>query len=129
MNQNYYYNPAEAGLEMLSFEDDNLSYEFDILAFWSTKDGVVYSASDSGCSCPVPFEDYTSLAELERVGSVKQALCIFDGWNKGYNGNKSDSSSKRKLKKWMEDNLCPIVEEALRQLGDLGSSNCRFNGR
>ena len=108
---NYYYNPAEAGLEMLSFEDDSLSYEFDILAFWATQDGVVYSASDSGCSCPVPFEDYTSFEKLERVGSAEQAESIFKAWNEGYGRKRVDPSEMRKLSKWIDNKLCPLWVE------------------
>lgn len=103
--QNYYYDPASAGLEMISFEDADLSYEFDILAFWATQDGVVYSASDSGCSCPTPFEDCTSLEQLERIGSVEQAEAIFESWN-GYGSRKKvDSGEKRNLSEWIKSVL------------------------
>ena len=104
---NLYYSPEQFGLEMMSFEDDTLSYEFDILAFWVNCDGVVYSASDSGCSCPVPFEDYHSLCELERVCSVDHAKAIFKSWGKG------SPDDKRKLIKWIEHYLDPIVELCL----------------
>lgn len=76
---------------MLSFEDPNADYSFDILCFWATEDGRVFTASDSGCSCPSPFEDYTGatldeiLPKLERVGSIAQAERTFDAWNKQYN--------------------------------------------
>lgn len=103
--QNYYYSPEKSGLELLSFEDDNLSYEFDILAFWATQDGVVYSASDTGCSCPTPFEDYTSLESLERVGSIEQAESIFRDWNRELGRNKVDPSEIRKLTGWVQSKL------------------------
>ena len=100
--ENFYYSPDKAGLEMWSCEED-LSYEFDILAFWY-KDGKFYSASDSGCSCPMPFGDYKSLDELESVGSIEQAERIFDAWNKSYDGQtKIDSATKRELSQWLKD--------------------------
>jgi len=81
-------NPEMLNLEMLKFEEPDLYYEFDMLCFWATKDGRVYSASDSGCSCPSPFENYVGntqkevLQKLERVGSAEQAKQIFNAWNK-----------------------------------------------
>lgn len=113
---NYYYDPASAGLEMLAFEDHGArdDYGFDILAFWVDKDGVVYSASDSGCSCPSPFEDYTSMHMLERVGSVEQAEATFYGWNSSYGSTKVDPHEVRKLLKWFEDKSCPLWTEMYR---------------
>lgn len=57
---NMYYNPEDNGLESvgeLSWIDE--SYEFDLTAVWKKKRGEYYYASDSGCSCPCPFEDLT----------------------------------------------------------------------
>lgn len=79
---NFYSDYASIGWELLEIGDENLDYEFDILAFWKTPDGRVFSASDSGCSCPTPFENYENEAELERVGSLAQAEQIIDSWNK-----------------------------------------------
>ena len=51
-----------------------------------TKEGQFYTASDSGCSCPTPFEDYAGETWkdvrplLERVENLNQALSIFNGW-------------------------------------------------
>ncbi len=87
---NPYYEPDKLDLELLSFDEPNLSYEYNTLCFWATKDGRIYSASDSGCSCPTPFENYTGqtldavLQQLERVGTISQAESIFNSWNAGY---------------------------------------------
>jgi len=91
--------------EMLSFERPGLSYEFDILCFWVTKDGRVYTAQDSGCSCPTPFEDYCDndvesiLQRMERVGSVDQAERIGEAW--GY----LDMGDRQKLSDWVSARL------------------------
>lgn len=63
---NVYYSPEELGLEPLGeFEIHEADYSFDIFAAWrDPKTGLFYSASDSGCSCPSPFEDYNSLESL-----------------------------------------------------------------
>ena len=50
LSRNPYYAPEMLDLEMLSAEKD-LSYEFNIIAFWRDKvTGIVYTATDSGCS-------------------------------------------------------------------------------
>lgn len=102
---NPYYNPSDLKLEQLSFEDPGACYSFDTLAFWTTEDGRVFTARDSGCSCPTPFEDYCGttqdevLAKLERVGSLEQAEAAFDSW--GLLG----ADSKRELTEWIKARL------------------------
>lgn len=65
MNDVYNY-PEKFGLELLgSIDDPNADWDFDIFALWRHKEtGVVYYGSDSGCSCPSPFEYYHSLSDL-----------------------------------------------------------------
>lgn len=62
---NVYYKPEAFGLipfgEFDLYEPD---YSFDIVALWRDEDNNWYWASDSGCSCPTPFEDYHSVEEL-----------------------------------------------------------------
>ena len=112
---NPYYDNDKLGLEMLSFDEPDMSYEFNTLCFWATPDRRVYSASDSGCSCPTPFEDYEGdnldkiLPLLERVGSVEQGERIFDAWNKAYDWDKGDYSAqhlqvseRNKLSDWLK---------------------------
>ena len=42
-------------------------YSFDLLAFWVRKrDGQLLYATDSGCSCPTPFED-TKVRDLRET--------------------------------------------------------------
>lgn len=62
-----YYHPEQFDLELVEmFERPDMSYEFDMLGVWKHADGTVYWAQDSGCSCPSPFEGFTSL-ELMNV--------------------------------------------------------------
>ena len=107
-----YYNPEKLNLEMLEFDEPNLSYEYNILCFWATQDGRIYSASDSGCSWPTPFENYEGeiqkdvLQKLDRIGSVEDAESIFDNWNKDYDGRKLlPNSDKIKLSNWVKEQL------------------------
>ena len=82
---NPYYGSDKLGWALHSLERD-LSYEFDILAFWITSENEVYTAADSGCSCPTPFEGYEGTtpeeikAKLTRVASLKQATELAQEW-------------------------------------------------
>ena len=114
---NPYYNPEKLGLSLLSFDEPNLCYEYNTLCFWKTEDGRIYTASDSGCSCPTPFEQYAGttldevLQQLERIGSLEQAERIFESWNDNgrlsisSNGGELSISSKNELTEWIKDNL------------------------
>ena len=76
---NPYYDAEELSLKIISFDMDDLSYEFDTLCFWATPDGRVYTAQDSGCSCPTPFEGFEGdtmddvVQLLERVKDLNHA--------------------------------------------------------
>jgi hypothetical protein len=63
---NPYYNPEKFGLEIVAQVDYcSGSYEFDQRIIWKHKEtGKLYTARDSGCSCPTPFEDYKKLEDL-----------------------------------------------------------------
>lgn len=57
---NVYYYPENCDLKVIGhLEEPNMDYEFHILGVWrDPKSGKMFWAEDSGCSCPVPFEDY-----------------------------------------------------------------------
>lgn len=76
MYKNAYYSPEEFGLTMVgSFDYRNGSWEFDILALWKDAAGTLYWASDSGCSCPTPFETFQDLDQFE-TGTLNE----FQAW-------------------------------------------------
>lgn len=63
--ENPYYNPGACGLKLIDSIDFADSYEFDIVAVWEDiETGQRYYASDTGCSCPTPFEDFRSLSDM-----------------------------------------------------------------
>ena len=63
---NIYYDPEKFGLTIIAEIDDGTSYDFDQTVVFQDKAGVLYSASDSGCSCPTPF-DNIGLEDLEKI--------------------------------------------------------------
>lgn len=57
-----YHQPEKFGLRpVFEYELREPCYSFDTFVMWKHEDGPLYWAHDSGCSCPSPFEDYTSL--------------------------------------------------------------------
>ena len=63
---NVYYHPEKSGLETVGeIEWSEPDWSFDLTVVWKKTRGEYYLASDSGCSCPVPFDDYTSVESLE----------------------------------------------------------------
>ena len=68
---NPYYHPEKFGLVTVAeLEMRERNYDFWIVAVWRhTETGKLYWASDSGCSCPSPFEDYHSLDDLTPLSS------------------------------------------------------------
>ena len=65
---NVYYNPEKFGLTVVGeLNDPWASYDFNDLVVWKHEEGGVYWATDSGCSCPTPFETYNSLDDLHEV--------------------------------------------------------------
>lgn len=61
-----YYSPEKFGLTTVGQIDwEEPDYSFNMTVVWKDKDGKLYWASDSGCSCPSPFEDYHSIDQLE----------------------------------------------------------------
>lgn len=111
---NPYYDPEKCGLILLSFEEPGLSYEYNILCFWASPEGYIYTAQDSGCSCPTPFENAHArktpaevIETLERVGSPSQAFAAFDSWNQFHTWEKEEPSKslgpdeRRRLEIWL----------------------------
>lgn len=100
---NPYYDSDKLGWKKLELDQDDLAYEYNTLCFWKTKTGLIFSASDSGCSCPIPFQDYEGETEediikkLERIGSLDQATALISSWNERY-GYKSKVSLNEILK-------------------------------
>ena len=68
-NANPYYSPQECGLELIADINFTDNYDFDMIAVWRNEDGELFWACDAGCSCPCPFENYTSLDSLDRLSN------------------------------------------------------------
>lgn len=65
---NIFYYPEKHGLTTVAcISYDNTSYQFDYRVVWrEDMTGILYTARDSGCSCPTPFEGCDSVADMNR---------------------------------------------------------------
>lgn len=62
---NVYYSPEKHGVTAVGeIEWSEPNYSFDLTVLWKAEDGTLYWGDDSGCSCPSPFEDISTLAKL-----------------------------------------------------------------
>ena len=61
------------------------SWEYDMTEIYRRKDGELFYAEDSGCSCPIPFE-FTTEADLTPIRSLGE-------WNRYARGSLGESSS------------------------------------
>ncbi|RJQ26113.1 hypothetical protein C4577_04225 [Candidatus Parcubacteria bacterium] len=77
---NVYSYPEKSGLKLIdALDETGLSYEFNtLIALKHNESNRIYWSQDSGCSCPIPFEneyfkdpDNTSLLELRSYDSVE----------------------------------------------------------
>lgn len=72
---NPYYHPEKHGLRKLAEHELSPScYSFDLLVAWADERGGIYLGTDSGCSCPTPFEDYNGVEDMTGPLTVEQAL-------------------------------------------------------
>lgn len=71
---NPYYQPEACGLEVLaSVPEEDADYSFSDIVLWKDiATGDIYMGHDSGCSCPVPFENFHNLKDFTLVTSEEQ---------------------------------------------------------
>lgn len=72
-DRNVESHPERYGLtEVARFDWHTHSYEFDYTLVWKDEQGRVWEASDSGCSCPRPFEDTEELNRVTNTEELKE---------------------------------------------------------
>jgi hypothetical protein len=64
---NPYYNPEKVGLEIVKVFHGGEAYSFNLIVVWKASDGKFWYGSDSGCSCPSPFEYIRTYDDLNRL--------------------------------------------------------------
>ncbi len=64
VTENVYYSPEKSGLSIFDSIDTAGSYEFDTFLILQDADGKLFWTTDSGCSCPTPFEHVSEIDEI-----------------------------------------------------------------
>lgn len=99
---NFYYNPEMSDLTIVAdMEWSEPCYDFDQTVAWKDKEGNLYWASDSGCSCPMPFEDYTEVSQL----TTGTKYDLFDELNARLNEMHDKSYAEGQVAKFVEQIL------------------------
>ena len=108
MYKNVYYDPEDFGLEKVGeFEFSEPNWSFDTLVVWREGRGRYWIGTDSGCSCPAPFENITDVNELDGPYN-KEGLRKRLDFIVGERADKSWGYSKAVLKKSASDILSRI---------------------
>lgn len=94
---NLYSSPEKSGLRIFAeLDDPNACYSFDTFVVWERlEDGALLYATDSGCSCPSPFEYVTSIEGLTEVDDSTESWQAFvqalDAWRDGNSSGSEDT--------------------------------------
>lgn len=54
-------------------------YSFDLIGAWVDKSGGIYLSTDSGCSCPMPWENHGTIDDL--TGPLTKAQAIEEAYS------------------------------------------------
>jgi hypothetical protein len=93
VSSNIYYNPGYFGFELIAEDDPGEPYQFDtLLLLRRLSDGLLFMVSDSGCSCPVPFED-TTVEDL-----VPASISVIEEWENSSCSPMSATNIRAKLR-------------------------------
>jgi len=73
-DENVYYSPEKHGLTLVTeLELEEPDWSFYTLAVWAGEEGL-YMGTDSGCSCPAPFENYNGIEDLTGPLPAEQVI-------------------------------------------------------
>ena len=95
---NIYDDADKFGLELFEeINDDHADYTFDDFVIWKRlTDGALLYGTDSGCSCPSPFEEQTA-ASLTKITSIEQLELAIEEYRKNYNEYKCTIERKQEV--------------------------------
>lgn len=95
--------PERVSLDSLEyvggFDWDHEDWQFNLSSVWKEKRGRYFVASDSGCSCPSPFEDinYTDDKGVYGPYNKTELRAYFDRMVKAKYGRRSIAELKQEI--------------------------------
>jgi len=73
-------------LGLTQISEANLSepdYSFDLIGAWKDAQGGIYLSTDSGCSCPTPWENHGQMDDftgpLTKAQAIEEATSLWSG--------------------------------------------------
>jgi hypothetical protein len=89
-----------------SLSTNNEAYEFGYIAVWSLASdrSKFFYATDAGCSCPTPFEDFNTLDDLTPIGETTERVAPEpEDWGHSYylRGLAGEENFKDRLESYM----------------------------
>ena len=107
-----YGSPESWGLEVVGEVDSGGDYEFDKTCVWRHKSsGALFWAHDSGCSCPLPFENYSSLMELDTLTSKEDFKAFEMFLEKNHRLHNNLGILLNRVQRLMEDNKTSALQD------------------
>jgi len=107
--ENVYYNPDKFGLSIVGeIVWSEPSWDFDFSVVWKSKRGEYWVGSDSGCSCPSPFEDFRGTNDLDGPYDKKSLRSKIDYMIKEHTGEYSYGYGEAELRKQAREVLDKI---------------------
>ncbi len=90
--KNIYSDPSDFGMTLVGeAELSDGSYQFDMTLVLTDGESFYY-VQDSGCSCPMPFEDVTGIDGLTKIDRPQDLIDFMDEQIKqGYTYSESDA--------------------------------------
>ena len=77
---NVFYSPEKWGLKTVGSLNNGGGFDFDYFSVWIDASGFLYAAEDSGCSCPYPFENVTTIEQLTRYSNASDLEVAMVAW-------------------------------------------------
>lgn len=96
-NGNLYYAHERLGLTKVGeLEDPEACYSFSTVAVYKeNKTGALYGAHSEGCSCPTPFEEFDSLADMVPIRSEADVQPLIDQSSASYRADEVQDFKRR----------------------------------
>jgi hypothetical protein len=123
-NQNPYYSPELCGLKILHSIDTADSYEFNLFVVWlKLDDNTIYWDTDSGCSCPSPFDSSDHGHDLKEIND--NTYHNFQAELKSHYGISQQEILKieNSIKDYMKKNKNKFVSPGIKIKGEMEQYN------
>ena len=103
MPGNIYSNPKGYGLRIFAMVEREPQHDFDMFVVWVDEKGMLFYATDVGCSWQSPFDDIIHITQLLRLDGhfgLESFYQTLNYWKRGNTGVNTDHL-RRKVREHM----------------------------